>query len=232
MVTAVSLTDAEPRRSPKAEVDVVDFIGGHQQLDGSPQGFLVDVFTARHVIKPHFHLVDQFQVIVSGDGKFGKHPISAGALHYADAYTPYGPIVAGDKGLAFFTLRARADTGIHYMPGSRHEMKRNAGRNLAADASPVVGGGDARSTLFEDSDGVRAVRLQAQGGKSLQVPAVKEGGAYLVVISGSLKHDAREIGAPACFFIQSGTKAFSAQAGPEGAVAVLLQFAIQPSKIA
>src|SRR5262245_18405605 len=110
MPTAVSLTDAEARRSPKEALDVVDFIGGHQQLDVNPQGFLVDVHQPDYVIKPHFHLVDQFQVIVSGGGTFGRHhPITAGSLHYADAYTPYGPIVAGEKGLAFFTLRARAD---------------------------------------------------------------------------------------------------------------------------
>jgi hypothetical protein len=35
--------------------------------------------------------VDEFQEVVAGSGSLGKHPLAAGALHFAEAYTPYGP---------------------------------------------------------------------------------------------------------------------------------------------
>jgi hypothetical protein len=51
------------------------------------------------VIKAHFHQANQFQVIVSGGGRLGKRDVAPVLVHYTDAYTPYGPINAGDAGL-------------------------------------------------------------------------------------------------------------------------------------
>src|ERR1700722_11323486 len=52
---------------------------------------------------PHFHIANQFQVFVRGDGLFGKHPVRSVSVHYAGAYTPYGPICAGNRGIAYIT---------------------------------------------------------------------------------------------------------------------------------
>jgi hypothetical protein len=71
-----------------------------------PQAFLVEG-TPHRVLRTHYHDVDQFQVIVSGDGTLGKHAVRFGSVHFARAHTPYGPITGGDHGIAWLTIRAR-----------------------------------------------------------------------------------------------------------------------------
>ena len=63
------------------------------------------------VSQPHFHQANQFQVFVEGEGFFGKQPVRAVRAQYAQAFTPYGPIVAGDPGLSYLTLRNGWDPG-------------------------------------------------------------------------------------------------------------------------
>src|SRR5687768_1922187 len=63
----------------------------------------------------HFHRVDQFQVVVDGKGKLGRHDLSPYSVHFARAYTPYGPL-RSDNGLTFFVMRARFDAGSQHLP--------------------------------------------------------------------------------------------------------------------
>jgi hypothetical protein len=79
------------------------------------------------VTRPHFHQADQFQVVVAGHGKLGDREFSDGAVHYTDAYSAYGPIVAGKSGIWWFTLRNRWDPGARYMPAEREVL--NAARD-------------------------------------------------------------------------------------------------------
>ena len=73
-------------------------------------------------IDPHFHDIDQFQVVVDGDCRMGKKAADPVTFQYADAYTPYGPIVGAELGFAFFTLRPIASGGFFPMPGNKHNM--------------------------------------------------------------------------------------------------------------
>jgi len=73
-----------------------------------PMAFLVEKGPGA-VTRPHFHQADQFQVVVAGRGMLGDHEFSDGAVHYTDAYSAYGPIVAGKSGIWWFTLRNRWD---------------------------------------------------------------------------------------------------------------------------
>ena len=73
---------------------------------GGPQAFLVKMHEPGSVIPPHFHVEDEFQVVVAGGGSLGKHALEGVAVHFAEAYTPYGPIRTGPDGLVFFTQRA------------------------------------------------------------------------------------------------------------------------------
>jgi len=43
-------------------------------------------------------------------------------LGYTDAYSAYGPIVAGKSGIWWFTLRNRWDPGARYMPAEREVL--------------------------------------------------------------------------------------------------------------
>lgn len=73
----------------------------------------------------HFHEVDQFQVIMEGSGDFGRHPVKPYSVHFARAYTPYGPLQS-DKGTSwgFMFLRSRLDSGAQRFPGSLAKLKR------------------------------------------------------------------------------------------------------------
>ena len=41
---------------------------------------------------PHFHQVDQFQILVQGKGTLGRHAVEPYSVHFSRAYTPYGPL--------------------------------------------------------------------------------------------------------------------------------------------
>src|SRR5262245_6284358 len=55
-------------------------------------------------VPPHVHLVDEFQVSLLGGGSIGNHLVAGVTVHYADAFSPYGPLLAGPAGLSFFTV--------------------------------------------------------------------------------------------------------------------------------
>src|SRR5260221_8622645 len=95
----------------------------------APQAFLVEQDTGT-LIEPHFHLQDEFQVMVGGSGSLGRHAVQPVSVHYAGAHTGYGPITAGSDGLDYFTLRARMDTGAQFLPVARDKMQRLPQRHL------------------------------------------------------------------------------------------------------
>jgi hypothetical protein len=76
----------------------------------------------------------------------GDHEFSDGAVHYTDAYSAYGPIVAWKSGVWWFTLRNRWDPGARYMPAEREVL--NTARDshehweLTTEAMPaaLIGG--------------------------------------------------------------------------------------------
>ena len=69
-----------------------------------PVAFLVEK-DAGAVVKVHLNSADQYQVVIQGGGSLGKHEIGTVAVHYTDAYSAYGPIIANDRGVSWFTLR-------------------------------------------------------------------------------------------------------------------------------
>ena len=88
-----------------------------------PMAFLVER-PAGSVVATHFHEANQFQIVVAGDGKLGSHPVEPVAVHYSrNAFSAYGPITAGAKGLQYFTLRNGYDRGARYLPAAREEMR-------------------------------------------------------------------------------------------------------------
>src|SRR5690348_13864030 len=72
----------------------IEYLGTRSnKIEGEPQAFIAEM-DANGTVKPHFHQVDQFQVLVDGSGTLGRSPAPVIALHYADHHTAYGPIVA------------------------------------------------------------------------------------------------------------------------------------------
>ncbi len=211
-----------------------DYIGSPGTVDNSPQAFLVERPYAGARINPHFHDVDQFQVVVKGDGRIGKKEVRPITFQYADAYTPYGPIVARDDGISFFTLRNIASGGHFVMPGSKHLMACRAGRNIAGvfevGKRRMKNGEVAQEPLMEpQADGVDAVGIRMGANAQAQAPTSAGGGQYILVCAGTLLQDGKEMTADSLMRVEAGEPAPLLQAGPDGAEVLVMQFA-RPSE--
>jgi hypothetical protein len=171
---------------------ISSYFGTHGEGDRSgPQGFLVET-EPNHVIDPHFHEVDQFQIVVNGGGTFGKHDAPPVSVHYANAFTPYGPIRARADGIAFFTLRVNPAVGARYMPGSRNLLEPRPRRAIMADTTLRPGAPPHRGApLVQDEvevadDGLIVRTYRLEPGDAADGPSPRSGGGqYHVVINGS-----------------------------------------------
>ncbi len=182
------------------------------------------------VIDPHFHEIAQYQIVVEGTGRIGQHALRPLTVHYTDAYTPYGPIVTSDEGMAFFTIRSRTDNGgTHYMPKSRDRMPRRAGRALTAhaDVGTPHGPGEAHvETLIPaNADGVQSHLISLGAGASLQ-PA-SDGPVqdrFFIVLDGSLVEADGTYAVYACGYVRQDEPSPTLTAGRQGAQVLIIQF--------
>ena len=137
-------------------------------------------------LRAHFHEVDQFQVVLDGEGTLGRERAVRGVVHYTDAFTSYGPIRTDPAvGLAYFTLRRRADIGIHYMPDEREQRRLRAGAGehftVALDAGALPPG--RLHEVARTSRGAAAYGVRLASGQRIDPPA-GPGDGYLVVLDG------------------------------------------------
>src|SRR4051812_9780396 len=72
-----------------------------------------DAATTLHA---HFHYVNQFQLVVGGSGRIGRHEVRPLTVQFAGAHTSYGPLVAGEDGLDYLVLRDAINPGLRLMP--------------------------------------------------------------------------------------------------------------------
>jgi hypothetical protein len=211
---------------------VTPYFGSPSAISEGPQAFLVELHTPGSVVRPHFHTVPQFQVVVTGDGWLGKQSMKPFSFHFADAHTPYGPILAGEQGLSFFTLRAEASVGALYMPGSRAKMARRAGRNVVGHtlATRAVATERNASAAWEmlilpNADGLMAAHVHlGAGGEIGGVGLGRGGGQYYLVTAGALVHGSEELPTCSLLFAGSGEPDAWFRAGPSGADLLFLQF--------
>ena len=142
MVIAISETRARQqsallREEGKIPPRRIEYIGTRPSSGGAgqPQAFTIEM-TPNEEFGPHYHTVDQYQLILHGDGRIGRRPLSTYSVHYTDRYTSYGPLVAGERSMHYMTLRAKADPGPQYLsrPGVREAQQPSLRRfRLQAD---------------------------------------------------------------------------------------------------
>jgi hypothetical protein len=215
-----------------------NFFGVNNELGPGPQGFLVEM-TPRSLGRAHYHPVDQFQVFFGAPGAtYQKQPVPPAMVHYSDAFTPYGPFAAGEEGLSFFTLRARANQRIHYMPESREDLKqekaaRRGRRSLHADVPParegeiLAPGATAVEALIQpQADGMAAYLLKAGPGARITAPDPRQsGGQYLCVVDGAVVRDGHAYGRRSLGWVAADEPAPELAAGAEsGFAVVVMQF--------
>jgi len=204
-----------------------------------PQAFLVENTPHRH-LRTHFHDVDQFQVITSGGGTLGKHAVQPYAVHFSRAHTPYGPIQADERGIAWLTIRARRDAeGAQFIPEKREKLVQVAGRNpwqiseIAEFIDPT--GEVALNPLpgITDDRGLGAYALRMKPHASAKLPDPSgTGGQYLIVVKGSLERDGKTQHSLAIGYIAPDEPCLEIQAGPEGLDALILNFPQHDAPIA
>ena len=206
-----------------------DYIGSPGLIDTNPQAFLVDRLYPEARIDPHFHDVDQFQIVVEGYCRMGKKPAAPVTYQYADAYTPYGPIVGNEQGFAFFTLRPIASGGFFAMPGNRHNMPCRAGRNLAGrfECGQSLGAGEVlrEDLMAPQADGVAAVGWHLGARASTDALPSTGGGQYYLVCAGEISWEGKRLAEGSLAHVQPGEAAPALNAGANGASVLVLQFA-------
>ena len=210
-----------------------DYFGNPGTIDMTPQAFLVELPYAGARVNPHFHDIDQFQVVVAGSGRLGKKSLAPVTFQYADGYTPYGPIVASDEGLSFFTLRNVASGGHFVMPGSRHLMRCRAGRNIAGYFDTDMGnvqGVRTQALMPPQPDGVAAYGITLGPDEVGEAPASDGGRQYALVCGGSVRSDGEALSLNSLLRVEPEEPALVLRAGDEGAKVLVLQFARDGSR--
>lgn len=208
-----------------------------------PVAYLIESAPFRKAA-PHFHHANQFQVVVSGGGHIGKHAVGNCSVHYASAYTPYGPISPGADGIAYMTMRNAFDPGAKGMPKERELLKQANRTPRAATSERVQPLTEAElaaaaisfvPVLSVQSDGLGAWAYRLGPGATATGPDPHVGGGqFWLVIGGELtRDDGTVFPRLSCVFVSPDEAAFAPVAGARGCEVLALQFpagiALSPS---
>jgi hypothetical protein len=208
-----------------------DFITSAHDALPSPQAFLVEQ-DPNQVILPHFHEQNQFQIIVQGGGTLGRAIVAPITVHYAAAFTGYGPITSGDEGLWYFTFRPMMDNGALFVHESRDKMKPGPKKHYHSEpfgATPESELAELRKaeirTIHADPTGPTIAIIRMPPGQPLPVSEAGQGGGqYLLVTSGSLVAPGALHSKWSCIWIGNGDDPLQGVAGEQGAEVLRLEF--------
>jgi hypothetical protein len=246
---AANMADAEKTRRRVTTADGLEtgvsvYFGVTAADGGTPNPGLGALFPVAYRIDqdpgtqadPHFHQANQFQVFVGGAGYFGKQAVRPVMAQYAQAFTPYGPIVAGPQGLSYFTLRNGWDPGGQFMPAQR-ELLKASGRSPRAELSTTMelprSSAELKAlaepthevTLALAGDGLGGWRYRLPPGRSLTGSTPADGGGqYWIVLGGTDTASDVPLSTFACLFLGPDEPARTVTAGAEGLDVLVLQF--------
>lgn len=191
----------------------------------SPTVFLIEQ-PPNATISAHFHHNNQFQVFVEGAGKIGPRALAPVTVHYAGAYTAYGPLVAGPEGLKYFTLRTVCERGAIVV--ARSEGLWPDGPRRHATSKPVelldpeslrgLNGPATVDVLPRAEDGLAAasVAIPPRG----TMPRVEIGvgeGVFLLVLQGSVELAGERLAERESLYVSSDEPFPAIVAGDAGA---------------
>lgn len=219
------------RETPTGTRWQVNIIDLEKDNPATPRAFLIEGAPGCE-IRTHFHEHDQYQVIVTGDGMMGKHPLQVNAVHFARGYTPYGPLVFGEK-MSYLTLRMHKDSGAQYLADPEKLAKLKSLENRKPwqatelprfePATPDV----ARHAFTEicDGEGLASFAISVAPNGSTPAPdPARCGGQSLIVVRGSLLYAGREYPALSVAFVMPQDGPIELKAGSQGLDVLVLHF--------
>jgi rubredoxin len=190
-------------------------------------------FPPHRVSSPHFHNVPQFQIMLDGKGRMGRHDIKTNSVHFSHPYTPYGPFTSTDKdSLTCLILRSRPDTGAQHDPAAIAALNQMPDRNpwqVTHDVSlPELGSASVALQVvpeLDDNGMPTTYALRMKPGATVLTPDPTIGeGLFVVVEKGSLLHDNKEARALTLVWVSTHEKPFEIRAGSEGLEGLILRF--------
>jgi hypothetical protein len=179
----------------------------------------------------HFHRQNQWQLFVHGGGALGRDALAPLTIHYAGAYTGYGPLVAGPQGIHYFTIRPVCEAGAIPAEQAREQMVRGPKRH--AQAGPIQSATPAQLAHLQQpssqdliapaADGLGARLHQLPPGTVLHpdIPAATDC-SFAVVLGGSLVGAEQPLQRWDSLAWWADEPTPTLQAGPEGAEVILL----------
>jgi hypothetical protein len=169
--------------------------------------------------------------------QIGRHELARCSVHFARAYTPYGPLAsAAGHDLTLLILRAHADAGEpHLLPAKRAvlEQARANGhkswqivRNIAFPPSqPETDAALQAVSEIEDENGLGAYTLTLKAHREIRLPdAGVSDGRYVLIVSGSALHAGIDQQCLSLMFVKPEEGALQITAGKQGLQALVLNF--------
>lgn len=214
---------------------------GHPYFKSEWIGFTENSHTEPHVFsiemspgltfETHYHRDDEFQVVTRGDGTLNGEELKEGDVHYAKAFTPYGPLIAGPKGLSYLTIRMTDRNEAIYYPSKSLELEGKKqlqtvvrGGNYTMPTKSVIRGhipiDSAKGTLIGTIEIPANFKytLPASFHDNMQCYVVKRGSVFVD------KSKEVELQSNEQFFIDSAHQPHKVVAGESGVQLILLQF--------
>jgi hypothetical protein len=209
------------------EVKFSLYFGTPVTMHEGPQAYIVQPQDPNVRLDPHFHDIDQFQVFLTGNAMFGKNEMRPISIHYADAFTPYGPIVARGETFSFLVLRPAASGGYYGMPAEREKMKGRNGQNISMQIDHTSPLGDAVERKFlcgPRADGLAAEIIRIP--PNAEAAGLKPAGAgqFCLVCDGRVTVDGETEEKMSLIYIDKDERAPVFRAGEEGAEILVLQY--------
>ena len=214
----------------------VPFLQSSAETPELPAAFLSTQNPGR-VIDTHFHLYDQFQLVMDGKGTLGREKISPFDVHFSRAYTPYGPLASDpETGLTFFVLFTRFQPGAQYFPDALESLKQVPDRRPWQISRKISFSGPDETIApgevvlqdvpdLHDDNGLFAKSLNMAANTATVAPDPSGGsGQYIIVVNGSFWHEEKEYGARSLVYLEPTDKPFRVCAGASGLQAAILNF--------
>jgi hypothetical protein len=200
--------------------------------EDAPQAYLITQ-PPHSTTRPHFHQTNQFQLFIGGGGRVGKLRADPLTVQYAGGNTPYGPIMAEDDGIQYFTLRQAWDSGAKYLPAMndilvKGQQRQAIGVKPSGGAEGILRGDGVTNSEFliePAADGLLVQWLAlSPGSKNMLPDAAQGGGQYHVVVSGSLLRGGGELPPMSVEFASADEGEVAIEAGASGLEMMLLRF--------